>query len=206
MGQYIRTMSPDWLMARTTNSTDANYRTVVNVKGRDNGPTGNGSDVAQATSKCILNATYYDGNPSGGGTGGWESNDLTPNGILLCPFGTGADATTFLMRVLGWNLVRKKGADPTTLLWQNMLLGEYTCSLSLPVGIAGAIIDETNRFCDTIVIVGTSGSANAHDIITPTTNLTGTVLLDLKGAHRVELNFDRNSSASSCNALYKWVY
>lgn len=194
---YLSTMSPEFLLARTTNSTDAGYRTVTNILGFDNGPTGDGSNASQSTSKCILLASplTYD-----------ASNNKTPNGILICPFGTGADTNTMLMRVLGWNLV-KSGVDKTKWVWHNTLLGEYTCTLSsTPVGVAGGVIDANQLFADTIAIVGTSGSSNAHDIVSPATDLSGSVLLDIKGSHRVELNFSRNASATSCNALYKWVY
>lgn len=195
---HLNTYSPEFRLARLVNSTDAGYRTVTSILGRDNAPTGDGSNAAQATSKCILEACAL----TGAGC-----NNVMPNGILICPFGTGADTNTFLMRVLGWNLIAKPGTDPATWEWKDILLGEYTCSLSTPTGVSGGIIGTSNLYCDTIAIVGTSGSANAHDIVSPATDLTGTVLCDIKGSHRVELNFSRNGpSAASCNALYKWVY
>ena len=192
----IGTASGSWRRARQTNSTDANYRTVVAIKGFDNGPTGDGSNASQTTSKCILELVPRE----------FTSGLKLPNGIVILPYGTGADATTMLLRVLGWTIVEEPDSPNYQWLWKDMLLGEFTCTLSTPVGIAGAVVDENQRFCDTIALVGTSGSTASHDLVSPATNLTGSIVMDLKGAHRVELNFDRNGSASSCNALYRWLY
>jgi hypothetical protein len=109
------------------------------------------------------------------------------------------------MRVIGWVLARHRGGDvatPPTPLWVPVPLGEFLCTLSTVVGIAGATAVATDRFCDTIAIVSTSGvSGQGLEIYSPADNTIGHVVLDMRGVRKLEITFTTGSSATSCNAL-----
>lgn len=143
---------------------------------------------------------------------GQEAIELTqdnggscPNWVILVPFAVGADDVTFSMRVLGWErtvgLVGKEVAD--TDLWVPSNLGEFLCTAGTSVGVAGRYVADTERFADTITLVGTSGVAGQScQIVSPADNTIACVKVDLKGSSILEIIFTVGVSATSCNALY----
>lgn len=129
-----------------------------------------------------------------------HKGSVASNGLIIVPYALGSNDNTFSMRVLQW---RRIGRDPLTALWIPVKLLEVTGTLSsTPVGIAGKEILNTEMFCDTITLVGTSGNANVScEIVSPADNTIAHIMLDLKGAQKVELTFTTGASATSCNAL-----
>jgi hypothetical protein len=121
--------------------------------------------------------------------------------FALMPYGVGADNATFSMRVLGWSVI---GNLTTTLLWIPQTLFEVTCTLCTKVGVSGRELTNSERFVDTIAIVGTSGlpgiSFNMHS---PADNTIGYITASVLGAQKVECQFTTGASATSCNALFK---
>jgi hypothetical protein len=186
----IETTAQPFRKLRTTNSTDASYptRTPTNTA-----PSGIGDAAAQTTSAVIdLTAAQPKDGPS-------------QNTVLLVPFGVGSDTNTFKMRVIGWRVAYERAAEenPLTALWVPVILGEFTCTLSTPTGATGTIISTSNRFCDTITIVGTSANDDVSvDIVSPANDTIAHVALTLKGSQKLEVTFDLNSSATSANTLF----
>lgn len=192
MSQNLSTLSTAFIRARQTNSTDASYPTRIP---RADAPSGKGDAAAQTTSAVFDLAPTKMDYPS------------DRNRIILVPFGSGSDTNTFLMRVLGWRQVfeRDTARREDNTLWVPVPLLDLTCTLSLQVGIVNKVVTATDRFCDTLALVGSTANDDVDVSITsPANDLIAHVALDLKGFQKVELIFDRNSSATSCNSLIAW--
>lgn len=126
------------------------------------------------------------------------------NGVLLLPYAVAADGDTFSMRLIGWRWV---GAGNTVgvQLWIPTVLAEFACTCSTPVGVAGGYLGATDRFCDTITLVGTTGNANVSvEIVSPANDTIAHILADLKGCQFFETTFDSTSAgtAAGMNAIY----
>lgn len=136
----------------------------------------------------------------GGGiirVGGGEK--FVPNNLLIVPFGTGSDTNTFKMRLLGWKATK---GGLATRLWVPIPLVEYTCTVTTAVGIAAKYLVATDRFCDTLSLASGYNANVSTELITPTGDIIASLVVDVKGFDLLEFQFDRNSSATSCNALY----
>ena len=70
-------------------------------------------------------------------------------GLILTPFGTGADNATFELKV--WRVRRGLGADNRVTDWELSLFGFATCTLGTAVGVAGGVVVAAEKFCDTVV-------------------------------------------------------
>ena len=192
MSALLETLTTGLIRARVTNSTDASYptRTLTVTE-----PTGIGNSAAQATASAVFDLSRGQG-AAGGNT--------QYNRAIIVPFGTGADTNTFLMRVIGWYSAKNRtgGDDPNTRIWVPLQLAAATCTLSVQVGVAGKVQIETERTCDTIAVVGTTANQGVSvDYVSGANDLTQHIVVDLKGAQKLELIFDRNGSATACNAL-----
>lgn len=174
------------------------YRRVRRVNAADDGfptksPTGtepapaDGNSAAQATAAAVIDL----GNRTGG---------VAQNVATITPYGAGADNATFSMRVIGWRLVHE-GLDYES-IWIPVVLGEFLCTLSTQVGVAGRVVAETDRLCDTVALVGFTANDDIDvSICSPANNTAGHVTIDLKGFQKLELTFTTGGSATSCNAL-----
>lgn len=172
--------------ARSVNETSANFVAKVPMATE---PLDDVPGVTTATSQASINMRH-------GAT-------ILQNGLMILPYGVGADNTTFSMRFIGW---RRLGAsnDPTRYIWVGpIMLGEFNCIIDSDlVGLAGRLIVATEFFCDTITLQGTSGNANiSHEILSPADGVTmAHVILDTKACDRVEPSF-KVGTATSANAL-----
>lgn len=207
----LRTLSSSFVKVRRTNSTDASFPTRIPrlavSAGADNAPSGIGDAAAQTTLAVFdlvpphQPAPHLHPRPL--------FNAPADNVVILIPFGIGSDTNTMKMRVIGWRMAFDRGAEQSLYgaavgdaLWIPVTLGEFLCTLSTPAGVAQSIIGSTNLFADTIAIQGTSGNDDIDVSITsPADNTIAHVVLDAKGFQKLEVTFDRNSSATSCNAL-----
>lgn len=138
------------------------------------------------------------------------SGMLQQNGVLLLPFAVAADTDTFSMRLIGWRSIgpAQIGTNAATRLWIPTVLGEFACTCSTPVGVANAPVVATERFCDTITLVGTTGNANiSHEIVSPANDTIAYILADLKGCQLFEVTFDSTSAgtAAGMNSLYSLI-
>ncbi len=188
----LSTLTTAFVRFRHTTSTDANHPTRIPTITK---PTGIGDAAAQTTS------AVFDLGPT-------ENDHASEkNRIILVPFGTGSDTNTLLMRVIGWRQCfnRNVGRREDNSLWIPVNLGEFTCTLSTAVGIAGKVVVATEIFCDTIALLSTSGNDDVDISITsPADNTIAHVAVDLKGFQLVEVTFGRNGSATGANALVAW--
>jgi hypothetical protein len=133
----------------------------------------------------------------------------TVSHIKIVPFGAGADAGTFGMKVLGWMVTAEPGVG-TKQLWTPVELVTFAVALTTKVGVDGTPVTSTDRFCDTITSTGgrtfiTSGAAPIVDRwfqISPTGDAIGMIMQPTLGFQLLELIFDNQSSATNCNALW----
>lgn len=151
--------------------------------------------------------------PTGAGVfdiGGGQNapgNVLGPNNLFCQFYGVGSDTNTFKVRVIGWNVIAEPtNLDRTKRMWVPAVLAEVTCTIKSAIApaTAGALLT-TEYMADTIVVVGTSGNQGVgDDFVSPADGaMPGHVLIDLRGCQKVEFLFHRNSSATSCNGLFK---
>jgi hypothetical protein len=119
---------------------------------------------------------------------GYET--VSNQNLFLQPYGSDANNETLKARIIGWSYLRASG------LWVPHLLAQFTVTLgNLAAGLG------TNTFlADTIDLE--YGDASLIRI-SPANDIPGSVVLDVRGAQLVEIDFDRNSSAASANALYR---
>lgn len=185
----LETLTQDLRRARVTNATDNGFPSRLPTATE---PTGIGNSAAQATASAVFVV-------------GGESPSMQ-NRVFIKPFGAGANNATFSMRVIAWSRVfDHTGNDLNTFVWDPTVLCELTCTLSsTPIGLAGKVIVATDLFADTITITGTTANAGVSiDVVSPANDTAGHVVLDLKGAQKVEFTFTTGASATSCNALVR---
>ena len=134
----------------------------------------------------------------------WSGNLMgeAANNIKLWPYLLGSNNQTMLMDVVGWQVVG--GALGSTQLWWPTKLYSLTCTAGNFPGLAGEAIIETEFFCDTLVVVDAlHGIANVnYQIHTPADDTPGFFTFDAFGFPIIEVRFHRNSSSTSCNALW----
>ncbi len=187
MSTLLGTSAQPFRRARLTNATDNGFPTRVPTKTE---PTGTGNNAAQATASGVHS---LNGSVRGG---------IGQNSVIICPYGVGSNDNTFSFRVIGWRVVDDQ-SDLSLREWIPVKLAEYSVILSsTPAGAAGGILGATNLFADTIAIVGTSGNDDiSMEIVSPADNTIAHVVVDLKGAQKLEVTFTTGGSATSCNAL-----
>lgn len=201
----LETLSTVLRKVRQTNSTDASFPSRVprlavlaSSGNADNQPSGKGDAAAQTTSAVFdltPRATFSDRGPDG---------REAQNVVLVIPFGTDTADQTFKFRLIGWRLAVERDSEEklATAIWIPVTLGEFTATLGTSPGLAGTVIGSTQLFADTIALSGTSGNDDIDISITsPADNTIAHVKVDLAGFQKLEITFDRNSSAASCNAL-----
>lgn len=181
----LSTLTTGFRRLRVTSTTDTSFptRTLTATK-----PDGIGNAVAQTTLAVI---------PCWG-----EGISTQKNRALVIPFGAGADDTTFDMRLYSWFTVNERDeADPNTLLYYPMLLGEINVTLSTQTGVAGKCLVATDRLADTLTIASTSANqAVSIDVVSDANNTGAHLVVDLKGGQWFEAVFDL-TGATNANAL-----
>lgn len=132
-----------------------------------------------------------------------------PSRIKLWPILLGSDNDVSSMRIIGWNRVEK---DAAKTLWVPTVIGEYVCTAGAAVGIAGAAVGATERFCDTIVPVAArqrdeviaAGTAigSDYEVLSPVGDLIGHIILPIAGFEKLEFTFDQTTGTPTQNVLY----
>lgn len=155
-------------------------------------PSGTG---ATATGAAVLNLT--------------SNNQLVAPYIKLWPFLLGSDNDVSSMRVIGWHKALQDGKLD---LWVPTIIGEFACTASAAVGIAGAAVLNTERFCDTITAVAArlrdqivgAGTAigSRYEVLSPVNDTPGHIIMPLAGMERLELCFDQTTGTATGNCLY----
>ena len=165
------------------------------------------ADNSSGTSQNSTDATFPSKIPTATeptGTGVIEmatpNSIITSNGIRVMPYGTGAENTTFSLRVIGWSKIDANPFDINKTLWIPVVLCELLCTLSTVVGVATKCIVATERFADTLAV--TTGSTGVTlDAVSPTGNVAAHALVDTKGHRKIEITFTTGGSATDMNCL-----
>ncbi len=129
--------------------------------------------------------------------------------IKLLPILLGSDNDASSMRVIGWHSVL---LDTFTTLWVPVPIGEFVCTASAAVGIAGAAVLNTERFCDTLapvalmtrdlkIAAGTSLNST-YGYLTPTNELIGHLIIPIGGFEMLELTSDQTTGTATFNCLW----
>lgn len=157
--------------------------------------------TANATATSITKPVPTLTKPTGDGVfdlGGRQEGSISAPGLVLMPYGAGAATNTFSMAVYGWRSTL--GSGGAYRLWVPALLASFTCTLGTAPGLAGADVNASQLFCDTITLA--AGNANiSNEILSPTGNEPAHIILDGKGFTLIECRFGTGSSATSCNSL-----
>lgn len=180
---FIETLSQSFRQARSVDQTSAAFVSKVPIAGLlPLGDANNGTGSAIIEAGSLIGVTAQ-------------------NKLNIVPFGTGADDSTFSVRVICW---RKFGNDALTWIWVPVNLVELLCTICTVPGVAGTLVDGTHNFCDTIVV--TTGSALGGELANESINSPGNntiahAVIDMKGAQFIELSFSTGNSATAANAL-----
>ncbi len=166
--------------AQTTDSANASFTSKV--------PT-----VTEPTGDGIINCR------DGGGVE-W------PVWLTVVPYGDGADEDAFSIRIIGWRRIGSVGA-PGSYLWVPATLCECACTEGTAVGVAGAPVTNSFRFCDTITIVteptttAVTTRNGTVELFSPGDNTVGYFRVKLCGVEKIEFNWDQTTNTPNMNAL-----
>jgi len=117
-----------------------------------------------------------------------------PQWLYLVPYGVGDADDVFDMVVLGWRRVDT--------LWVPTRLLKVTCTLSAAVGVSGAAVADTERFCDTVASAAVGVSNVTYTLHSPADDTIAHVRVSPEGCERVEVLFDMTTgSPTSANCL-----
>ena len=177
-----KTLTQAFRKARSVNQTSNGYVSKVPKNAEPSGDAGTatGSSIIELANQAV--------------------GDSVHDHVLICPYGTGANNTTFSMRVIGW---RQTFPGDSTSLWIPVTLGDFLCTLSSACpGVASMTIVATEFFADTIALTGTTANAGVNvDVNSPANDTIGHILLDMSGFRKLELSFTTGGSATDANAL-----
>lgn len=126
--------------------------------------------------------------------------------LKIIGFGTDAGDETFLLKVIGWNYLRNQSQNQHN-LWVPVPIFQGTFTLGTAAGIANTGIGSSNLFADTIAITleptltADVTRGGISELVSPANNTVAHVIISLCGFQKIEIDFDRNSSAASANAL-----
>jgi hypothetical protein len=136
------------------------------------------------------------------------SGTCVPRWARILVIGLGADNDVASMRVIGWCKVKKDGS---TDLWVPVVIGEFACTFSAAVGVAGAAVLNTERFADTItpvaarlrddVIAAGTAINSEYGVLSPTGDLVAHIMLPISAFDKLEFCFDQTTNSPTCNAI-----
>lgn len=133
--------------------------------------------------------------------------------VRIFPIGLGSDNDVFSLRVWGWSRCGS-GNGEAGIIWIPAMLGEFACTISTFVGVAGSPVLATERFADTISIVATVGEptltadvtrTGTTELYSPANDTPAWVELRLRGIELLEFDFDQTTGTPSCNCLLQFL-
>lgn len=128
-----------------------------------------------------------------------SASKVSPNGLLLVPYGTNSDGDLFNMRISGWT--RAVDSSGTLIEWVPMGIAQFQCTIGAGTGASGGL-GTSALYCDNISLTWGFGA----NLSSPTgLDLNGAVLVDVMGSELVQVQFDLDTGAASMNALYRWL-
>lgn len=158
--------------------------------------------AANSTASSFAAKTPTATAPSGAGVFSLDQQSYAK--LRASPYGAGTDGQTFSVRVVGWKPVPNLTAGE--FLWVPTILTEYACTLSAFVGVAGQVIDENQRFADTLALVANVGGTDGQNTTkySPANDTPGWFVVDLQGSEKIEFLFDM-TGATSGNAVCHYL-
>lgn len=130
------------------------------------------------------------------GNGVLDLRQFTPSNLVVIPFGSGSDNTTFDLRIIAWNRIGT--------LWVPTILAQASCTLSASVGVSGQSVTDTDRFADTVTLSLIASAGVDAFAKSPANDTPATIVVDALGAEKIEIVFDLTGAAGA-NALVKGV-
>lgn len=161
--------------------------------------------------------------PSGNGIVnllGGEHGSPIPKRMLVMPYGVGgANNDAFDLKLTGWRLVGTPGhQDTTKALWIPQHLVTVSCTLSSTVkGVAGAFLDDTSYFADTIVpktahvteprmtsddFAGAGFFADSLIVMSQADDTAGWFIIQLYCVDMIQFQGDQTTNTPAMNALF----
>lgn len=116
-------------------------------------------------------------------------------------FGTGTDDAVLTgMRIVCWD---RAGVGTQEVWIPRILSAPFAAVLSTSVGVAGGIIDASDRLADTITNSDTAitSVSDRLQVVSPTSNIPAHISFDLKGARKLQFDFDLGANMTGGNAL-----
>lgn len=154
--------------------------------------------AANLTTTSVAALTPTATEPTGDGVIDLSPDGTQWNNVLLAFFGVGVADQVGKARVTAWRRVTSGG----TTLWVPETLTLLTFTLGTQTGVAATPIVAANLFADTIA--ETTAFTTAEEIrqgATPDQSL-ATIAIDIKGAEKIQVTFDKNTVGTSVNGLY----
>lgn len=141
-----------------------------------------------------------------------DGHGFVPSLMRLLVYGLGSDNDVASMRIWAWNRVGS-GAAPGT-LYVASIIGEFSCTLSAYIGVAGSPILNTERLCDTITLVATVGEATITadttrqgtvEVYSPANDTPGWVQMPTRCPELLEWDFDQTTNTPTMNCLIQFL-
>lgn len=187
MSTTLSTRGLNFFKARSVNATDTSFPAKIPTTTEPQ------NDAGTATGASVIDVGGKDGSTA-------------PAGLLVVPYGLGANNDGFSVRVIGWSRVKDRSTSNLLDLWVPVRLCEVACLMGTAVGIVGSAVLATEAFCDTLTLVTNMGTQGTNvDVVSPQDNSVGHFLVSLKGVQKVELVFDNTTNTPSMNALLAFV-
>ncbi len=139
--------------------------------------------------------------PTGNGVIEVSTGPLGPSHAKVLIFVTGTDDAVLTgLRIVCWDV----GGIGTQKLWfPRIVCAPFAAVLSTSVGVAGGIIDASDRLADTITNSDTAitSVSDRVQIVSPTNNIPAHISFDLKGARKLQFDFDLGANMTGGNVL-----
>ena len=124
--------------------------------------------------------------------------------LALCPFGEGADDSTFDFRIVGWSQVVNGMGNSTPVVWKPTTIFRGTATLSTSVGVADATQTDVERDADTITAGSPVITPSLYTIYSPADNTPAMLIINVLDFELMAVYFDR-TGATAANLNYRWI-
>lgn len=123
--------------------------------------------------------------------------------LVIAPFGTGDENSTFDFKVVGWSKVVTADGLGTPSIYKPTTIFRATATLSTSVGVAGASQTNLERDADTIVAGSPVLPTSMYFIYSPADNTPGFVVLNVLDFETIAVYFDLGT-ATGANVNTRW--
>lgn len=128
-----------------------------------------------------------------------QGGEIAANRLCLLPVCEGPAGSAFTLRLFGWTLLGQPDGRAEQVVWVPCLLVELyavACQQAGPVnpgpGPSQRLVKDTERFCDTIMVLsGSLGAGGYLNSTGPGSNLIAQVFVDLCGCRYFQFDFQQ---------------